>query len=64
MAYLDTSDLTSLDTTEGDVPVDLGLAFESESYSPAVRAAVILGLSGALWGLIIAGGWGLYRLVA
>ena len=64
MAYLDTTDLTILHATEDGVPADLGLAFDSEPYSLPVRAAVILGLSGALWGLLIVGGWGLYRLVA
>jgi hypothetical protein len=64
MAYLDTSDLTILDPSDGDVPVDLGLAFESETYSLTLRIAVILGLSGALWAVIFAGGWGLYRLIA
>ena len=48
------------------VDQDLGAEFYPQpgKYPRLVRLAVILGLSTALWAVIIVGGWGLYSLLA
>jgi hypothetical protein len=43
---------------------DFRAAIERERYSYPVRLAILLGTAALLWGVIIAGGWSLYRFIA
>jgi hypothetical protein len=45
-------------------PVDLTFALEPIKYSRPVRLAIIFGSAALLWAVLIAGGWGLYSLIA
>jgi hypothetical protein len=44
--------------------VDLRAAFEPERLSQPLRLVILLGTAAFLWGVIIAGGWSLYRFIA
>ena len=47
-----------------DLPANFAVDFDPVTYSRPARLAIICGSSAVLWALIIAGGWGLYSLIA
>ena len=50
----------------GSADRDMAANFDSAAakYPRSVRLAIIIGISTALWGLLIVSGWGLYSLIA
>jgi hypothetical protein len=50
----------------GSADREFAATFDSAAakYPWPVRMAIIIGISTALWGVIIVGGWGLYSLIA
>jgi hypothetical protein len=54
--------MSLVESADREIAVNFDLA--ARKYSRPVRLAIIIGISTALWGLIIVSGWGLYSLIA